>query len=147
MGALARDAVGWTGWPVRSRWAAPPPHDPEEVVAQFLAAVRPAVEQSAGGTSCAVAAVTMEAGQVDPRLTEVVDAALRSWVEELECQLRRAGATSEAAAALSMLTVTFLEGAHVLCRATGSVEPFDRGAAGVTAAVRGLVAAGTPPVD
>lgn len=136
---LAREAVVWTGRSVRERLASIDAEDPGAVVELFMAVVRPAVEQSALGASCAVAAVTVESGQVDPELTRAVGAALRSWVEELEHQLRRSGAPPHVAATLSVLMVAFLEGAHVLCRAAGSVEPFDRGRDGVVAAARALV--------
>lgn len=136
---LAREAVAWTGRSVRSRLAMIHATDPLDVIAQFLEAVRPAIEQSAGGKSCAVSAVTMESAQIDSALTEAVHIAFRSWVEELDRQLVRTGATSDAAATLSMLMVTFLEGAHVLCRAAGSVEPFDRSSPGIMAAGRSLL--------
>lgn len=135
---LAREAVAWTGRSVKSRLTAIDADDPQGVITQFLAVVRPAVEQSAGGCSCAVAAVTLESAQVDPELTEVVHIALHSWVEELDRQLLRTGATSQAATTLSMLMITFLEGAHVLCRAAGSMEAFDLGSLGVIAASRDL---------
>ncbi|MDT7592220.1 MAG: hypothetical protein QOH45_1751, partial [Pseudonocardiales bacterium] len=60
-------------------------------------------------------------------------------VDELDRHLRRTGASADAAAILSTLMITFLEGAHVLCRAEGKLEPFDTGAAGVTAAARALL--------
>ena len=136
---LTRDVVAWTGRSVQSRLASLQADDPRAVVAQFLAAVRPAVEQSASGVSCAVTAVTVESAQLDQDLTAVVQVALGSWVEELERQLRRTGAGEAAASTLSVLMVTFLEGAHVLCRAAGSAEPFDRGAVGVLAAADALL--------
>lgn len=137
-GELAREAVAWTGRSVQGRLAAIQGDDPRSVVIEFLAAVRPAVEQSAGGAGCAVAAMTVEAAQVDPQSTEVVQAALRSWVDELHRQLRAGGMPDGTAKTLSVLMVTFLEGAHVLCRAAGSADPFDVGAAGVLAATSAL---------
>lgn len=136
---LAREAVAWTGRSVQGRLAAIHADDPRLVVTEFLAATRPAIEQSAGGAGCAVAAVTVEAAQVDPQSTEVVQVALRSWVDELHRQLRASGMPDGGATTLSVLMVAFLEGAHVLCRAAGSAEPFDVGAAGVLAAAGALV--------
>lgn len=135
---LARDAVVWTGTSVLGRLAMITANSPEAVVTQFLASVRPAVEQSAGGASCAVAAVTVEAAQGDPELTAVVNEALQSWVAEMHRQLLAAGAEPQAAAAMSFLMVTFLEGAHVLCRAAGNLGPFDQGSSAVTAAAHAL---------
>lgn len=139
---LTRDVVAWTGHSVHSRLALIQADDPRAVVEQFLAAVRPAVEQSASGAGCAVAAATVESAQLDQDLTAVVQAALGSWVDELDRQLRRTGAGEAAAITLSVLMVTFLEGAHILCRAAGSAEPFDRGTVGVLAAADALLAAG-----
>lgn len=138
---LTRDVVAWTGRSVHSRLALIQADDPRTVVEQFLAAVRPAVEQSSSGAGCAVAAATVESAQLDEDLTAVVQAALASWVDELDRQLRRAGAAQAAARTLSVLLVTFLEGAHILCRAAGSAEPFDRGALGVLAAADALLSA------
>lgn len=139
---LAYEVVAWTGRSVQGRLAAIQAQDPQAVVTQFLVAVRPAIEQSAGGASCAVTAVTVESSQVSPELTRVVQDALRSWVDELDRQLRRTGATDGAARTMSVLMITFLEGAHVLCRAAGSAEPFDDAAGGVMAAARALL---SPP--
>jgi AcrR family transcriptional regulator len=136
---LAREAAAWTGRSVRVRLAALDADDPETVVTSFLAAVRPVVAESAAGSGCAVAAVTGECAQLDAELTAVSHGALRSWVDELDRHLRRTGASADAAAVLSTLMITFLEGTHVLCRAEGNLEPFDSGAAGVTAAARALL--------
>lgn len=136
---LARDVVAWTGRSVQGRLASIQADDARAVVTQFLEAVRPAVEQSAHGASCAVAAVTVESAQVSHDLTAVVQIALRSWVDELHRQLERTGAGEAAAKTLSMLMITFLEGAHILCRAAGTVEPFNVGAVGVLAATDALL--------
>ena len=139
---LARDAVAWTGESVRDRLALIDAEDAAGVVEEFLAAVRPQVEQSAGGVGCAVAAVTIESAQLDPDLTKVANTALTSWVTVVEARLRKAGAGDAAAAALSVLLVGFLEGSYVLCRAAGSVEPFDRGRIAISAAAEALLAPG-----
>lgn len=144
---LTRDVVAWTGRSVQSRLALIQADDPRAVVTQFLMAVRPAVEQSASGAGCAVAAVTVESAQLDEDLTAVVQAALGSWVDELDRQLLRVGAGEAAARTLSVLMVTFLEGAHILCRAAGSVEPFDRGAVGILVAADALMSSQEPHND
>lgn len=136
---LAREAVAWTGRSVAGRLAAIDADEPYAVVEQFLAAARVAVSQSAGGSSCAVAAVTVEAAQFDTLLTDGVHTALSSWVEELGRQLLRTGASEHAAATLSVLMITVMEGAHVLCRAAGSTEPFDRSSEGVLAAAKSIL--------
>ena len=136
---LAREIVAWSGRSVRDRLSRLSANKPQEVVTGFLAAVRPVVEQSANGTSCAVAAVTVEAAQYDPELTEAVRTALLSWVDALNQQLVQAGAKPRAAASVAMLMVTFLEGTHVLCRAVGTLEPFDLGSLGIEAAAKALL--------
>jgi cytosine/adenosine deaminase-related metal-dependent hydrolase len=40
-----------------------------------------------------------------------------------------AGASDDDASQLAALLIATLEGAHVLCRAAGSIEPFDAAAA------------------
>jgi len=135
---LVRDAVAWTGQRVAAEFASIEATDPNDVVAAFLIAVRPAVEMSAGGASCAVAAVTLEAAQLDPTLTATVQTALASWVDTLDRQLRRAGSSETAARTLSTLLIAFLEGSHVLCRAEGSTAPFENGAVGMRAAARAM---------
>lgn len=138
-GELIRDAVAWTGRSVQLRLASIQADDPRTVVRRFLTTVRPAVEQSSSGLGCAVAAVTVESAQLDQDLTTGVQAALSSWVDELDTQLRRTGAEDATARTLSMLMITFLEGTHILCRAAGSAEPFDRAAVGIVAAADALL--------
>ncbi len=142
---LTHDAVAWTGASVRERLSGIDGPSPLAVVQNFLTSVRPVVQQSAGGASCAVAAVTVEAAQIDPELTAVVSDALRSWVAQMERQLLETDADPEAAASMAVLMVTFLEGSHVLCRAAGTLEPFDQGSVGMVAAARGLF--GGPPLS
>ena len=126
---LAHDAVSWTGERVREHFAAIDAATPSAVVARFLAAVRPVAKGASAGVSCAVAAVTVESGQSDVALTQAVDAAFASWVLELESQLLSAGAEKRAARSVAVLLITFLEGTQILCRAAGSVRPFDDAAA------------------
>lgn len=136
---LAREAVAWTGRRIREEFASIDAEAPEAVVAEFLTMVRPVVKRAAAGVSCAVAVVTVESAQFDPDLTEAVDVALRSWVGELERRLLQAGATASQAHIAAMLLITFLEGTQVLCRAAGSITPFDEAAVGLTVAARALL--------
>ena len=110
-------------------------------------------EPAAGGAICAACAVRLP--HVAPLtvralkslrylLVSDLDSASRlrldsALTHELDRHLRRTGASTDAAAVLSTLMITFLEGTHVLCRAEGSLEPFDTGAAGVAAAARALL--------
>lgn len=119
---LARDAVAWTGRRVRAEFAAIDAQEADAVVAAFLALVRPVAARAAEGMSCAVAAVTVESAQLDPQLTDAVGDVLKSWVSELESQLRRTGASEAASRTVATLMITFLEGAQVLCRAAGNLS-------------------------
>jgi len=100
---------------------------PARVVAAFLAAVRPVLAGSAEGGGCAVAAATVDADDAGtPQLRRIADRAFGAWIGELAGHLTVAGMSPEEARDLATTLVTLLEGAHVLCRAAGSTEPFER---------------------
>lgn len=113
---------------VRAHLAGLPTTSPLAVVEAFLAAVRPVVEESARGSGCAVAAVTVELDGDSADLRSVAAAAFASWTGQLASLLAAAGMAPDDAGDLASLLVNLLEGAHVLCRAAGSPEPFDRAA-------------------
>ena len=145
---LTRAAVAWTGDRVRTNLEAVRGDDPSQVVTAFLEAIRPIVGQASAGTSCAVAAVVLEAGQRDARLTETAHLALRSWVEALDVRLVSAGAAPVVARQVSVLLITFLEGTQVLCRAAGDLTAFDDARAAVTALISAtLDRLDAPPPD
>jgi hypothetical protein len=75
-----------------------------------------------------VAAVVTESPPGDPLQANAREV-LEGWQAALVAHLMRAGTDRERAEELSTLLLTTLEGAHVLCRAAGNVEPFDRAAA------------------
>lgn len=104
------------------------------VVDGFLAFVRPVVLESAQGSGCAVAAVATEVDAGSP-LQAASGTAFTSWQSALAGRLTVAGATPERAAELAALLVITLEGAHVLCRAEGSIAPFDAAVAALRAAL------------
>lgn len=137
---LAAEAVLWTGERVRSNLSQVDSTSAEDLVADFLAMIRPIVAHAAVGTSCAVAAVTIESAQSDPELTRVVSDALRSWVDVLQKQLVLSGVSQARSHRAAVFMVIFLEGAQVLCRATGDMSFFDEGAVGIIAAIGGPAA-------
>ena len=57
---LAAEVVAWTGARIRATFAQLEAQDPAGLVQAFLGAVRPAVQRSAEGASCTVAAVVVE---------------------------------------------------------------------------------------
>ena len=132
---LTRAAVSWTGDRVRANIEAVRGDSPSQVVTAFLEAIRPVVDQASDGTSCAVAAVVLEAGQRDSSLTETAQAALRSWIDTLDARLVSAGAAPVAAGQVSVLLITFLEGTQVLCRAAGDLTAFDDASSAIAALI------------
>ncbi|WP_327000106.1 hypothetical protein OHA72_33880 [Dactylosporangium sp. NBC_01737] len=101
--------------------------DARQVVEDFLALVRPVVIESSAGSGCAVAAVAVGCDAATDQVPhEASAAAFASWVGALTDRLASAGLPDADAADLATTLITLLEGAHVLCRAAASVEPFDR---------------------
>jgi AcrR family transcriptional regulator len=127
---LVAEAAAQNGHDVRAHLRALPGSTPQAVVQVFLSTVRPVVEASAAGGGCAVAAVTVGAGE-DPEsdvLRQVATTAFTSWIGRLADRLSATGLESTEATDLATTLITLLEGAHVLCRATGTLEPFDQAA-------------------
>jgi len=125
---LVEDAVALTGARVADALSALPSVENEaEVVDAFLELVRPVVVESAAGAGCAVAAVVNESHPGDP-LQMVSREVLDSWRTSLATHLRLAGTSRRRADQVATLLLATLEGAHVLCRAAGDIEPFDRAA-------------------
>ena len=141
---LAAEAVAWSGARIRASFAQLEAEDPAGVVQAFLGAVRPAVQRSAEGASCAVAAVVVEVSPSGSQPSRAAEHALDSWVDVLAGRLEVAGMGEADRTALATLLVTFLEGAHVLCRAAGSLEPFERGARALTSTVDAAARAPAP---
>ncbi|MEZ0067417.1 TetR/AcrR family transcriptional repressor of lmrAB and yxaGH operons [Streptacidiphilus sp. MAP12-20] len=127
---LVAEAAARNGLDVRDRLDALPTDSPQAVVEAFLALVRPVVAASASGGGCAVAAVTVASGESaeNTALREVAATAFVSWTEALTTRLTLAGLAPSEAADLATTLLTLLEGAHVLCRASGSLAPFDQAA-------------------
>ena len=61
--------------------------------------------------------------------------AITMWVGVLKERLHAGGIDETEAADLGSLLVTTLEGAHVLARAEGSIDPFDQAARALSALV------------
>lgn len=143
---LVAEAAARNGADVRGHLAALPAGDPLEVVDAFLSTIRPVLAASATGGGCAVAAVTV--GDLDERsertgpggedgsLREVAAAAFTTWATTLARRLTDAGLPAPDADDLATTLITLLEGAHVLCRAAGSLDPYDRTVRTVTDLVR-----------
>ena len=131
---LVAEAATRNGHDVRDFLGSLPADSPAVVVRAFLDAVRPVVQASAAGGGCAVAAVAVGTDAVssageeqDGRtLQQVAAIAFTSWIDQLAERLTTAGMAPGAAADLAATLITLLEGAHVLCRAAGSIQPFEQ---------------------
>jgi TetR/AcrR family transcriptional regulator, lmrAB and yxaGH operons repressor len=130
---LVAEAAARNGQDVRIHLAGLPADSPQAVVRAFLAAVRPAVEASAAGGGCAVAAITVGADADNDGLRQVAADALASWADQLAELLTSSGLASGEAADLAAMLIALLQGAHVMCRAAGTLQPFDQAARAVTA--------------
>jgi TetR/AcrR family transcriptional repressor of lmrAB and yxaGH operons len=126
---LVAEAADRYGRRIRDRLADLPDESPRSVVEAFFTAVRPLMRAAALGDGCAVAAVTVDAGlghEQQQRLFTIASAAYGSWAGQLAERLTSAGLADARARDLATTLVALLEGAEVLCRATGNLEPFDR---------------------
>jgi TetR/AcrR family transcriptional repressor of lmrAB and yxaGH operons len=132
---IVAEAAALNGQQVRARLAALPADSPLTVVQAFLDVVRPAVQASTAGGGCAVAAVTVHAGADDDNeaLRQVATTAFDAWTDQLAERLTTAGLTPGEAADLAAMLITLLEGAHVMCRAAGTLQPFEHAVRAATA--------------
>lgn len=132
---LVTEAAVRNGAEVRARLAGLPGATPIEVVDAFLALIRPVVAESTGGSGCAVAAVALGGDGGGP-LEQIAAGAFSSWIATLAERLTAAGLAAGEADGLATTLITVLEGAHVLCRAAGSLEPYERAARTIAGLVR-----------
>ncbi|MGW2374547.1 TetR/AcrR family transcriptional regulator [Kitasatospora sp. NPDC001683] len=124
---LVAEAAERNGCEVRARLAALPADSPQGVVAAFLELVRPVLAASAAGGGCAVAALTVGVGSGgdDMTLRQIASTAFTAWGDQLAERLTAAGLDPDAARDLATTLIALLQGAHVLCRAAGDLEPFE----------------------
>jgi AcrR family transcriptional regulator len=127
---IIAEAAALNGRDVRAHLAALPADGPLAVVRAFLELARPVVEASAAGGGCAVAAITVHAGADadNDALRQVAETALASWSGQLAERLTTVGLAPGEAADLAAMLLALLQGAHVLCRAAGTLQPFDEAA-------------------
>ncbi|MEP6478992.1 MAG: TetR/AcrR family transcriptional regulator [Rhodoglobus sp.] len=132
---LALEAAELNGQEVLHHLSALSGDSPRDVAEKFVEAIRPVVAESASGSGCAVAAVTVGSQGNDRELRAVANQAFTAWASQLGSALTTAGMEQAPANSLATLFVTVLEGAHVLCRAAESVEPFEASARSLLALV------------
>jgi AcrR family transcriptional regulator len=139
---LVIEAVTRNAGEVRDRLAELPHGPPRLVVDEFMSLIRSVVEQSTEGSGCATAAAAMSASDQRDHasIQHSAAAAITSWIDVLRERFHAGGIDQPEAADLASLLVTTLEGAHVLARAQGRIDPFDA----TTRALRDLVASRYP---
>lgn len=135
---LVTEAAARNGAEVMAQLAALPGATPGEVVDAFLAAIRPVVAESTTGSGCAVAAVALGGDGDHGPLEQIASTAFGSWIAALAERLSAVGLPAAEATDLAATLITVLEGAHVLCRAAGSLEPYEQAAR----TIAGLVGTG-----
>jgi TetR/AcrR family transcriptional regulator, lmrAB and yxaGH operons repressor len=123
---LVAEAAARNGADVHAAFAALRGGSPRSVVDAFLATVRPVIEESTTGCGCAVAAVAVGRDGGTGQLRQVAASVFAMWEEALANRLVTAGMDTADAAALATTLVALLQGAQVLCRAAGNIEPFER---------------------
>ncbi|MFE0583261.1 TetR/AcrR family transcriptional regulator [Streptomyces sp. NPDC058874] len=134
---LAAEAALQHGREVRAGLSELRAADPEGVALAFVEFARPVVRAAARGAGCAVAAVTVPADEDGGALCRAAAETFTSWTDQLVRNLGEAGLPAADAQEKAALLIALLEGAQVLCRASGSTEPFER----AVRAVRPLFAA------
>lgn len=123
---LVREAVemsgGWVGDAIAHLDES---GDPIATLHAFLGVWADILRASDFRAGCPVVAVSVEANDDEPEVTEAAAAAFRRWTRELAAGLERSGMEAEGARRMATFTVAAIEGAVVLCRAERSTQPLD----------------------
>jgi len=98
---------------------------PGDVLEYFIAMWRHVVVSSLPRRGGAVAGVALDTPHDEADVMHAVNAAFRSWSEQLAEQLVAAGVPAARARAIALTTLAGMEGALILCRAEGGVAPLD----------------------
>lgn len=125
---LVAEAAERNGKDVLAHLAGLPATTPRQVVEAFLAQIRPVVAAASQGSGCAIAAITVRLDDDSEDLCRVAATAFASWTAQLADSLTAAGLPPARAGEVASLMIAMLEGAQVVCRATGDLAPFDRAA-------------------
>jgi TetR/AcrR family transcriptional repressor of lmrAB and yxaGH operons len=131
---LARDAIRWTSDRVLAYQSAVTPTSATEVLERFIGMWRQVVVTSGGRSGCVVAGVAVDTTREtnsgdDEGLITVVRDTFRSWIALLASQLEAVGIAADQANAIAQATLAGMEGALILCRAEGDVQPLETVAA------------------
>jgi TetR/AcrR family transcriptional repressor of lmrAB and yxaGH operons len=96
---------------------------PEGVLTHFLSLFHHVVVTSNARAGCTIAGVTIDVANDEDDLLAVAKDAFASWESLLSEQLTQVGVEEAKARAIAVTTIASVEGALILCRADGSVEP------------------------
>ncbi len=121
---LATEAVRWTSDRVVAFLRAGTEQTPAAVLKRFMQLWRQVIVTSDAASGCVVAGVALDTGAHDG-LMEVARDSFRSWETALADQLERTGLSRQRAEAIALTTLAGMEGALILCRAEGNVQPLD----------------------
>jgi TetR/AcrR family transcriptional repressor of lmrAB and yxaGH operons len=121
---LATEAVRWTSDRVVAYLRAGTEATPAAVLGRFIQLWRQVIVTSNAGSGCVVAGVALDTGARD-ELMDVARESFRAWEAALADQLERTGLPRPRAKGIALATLAGMEGALILCRAEGSVQPLD----------------------
>jgi TetR/AcrR family transcriptional repressor of lmrAB and yxaGH operons len=121
---LATEAIRWTSDRVVAYLRAGTESTPDAVLSRFIRLWRQVVVTSNASSGCVVAGVALDTGAEDG-LMDVARETFRSWEAVLAEQLEQAGLPARRARGIAVATLAGMEGALILCRAEGNVQPLD----------------------
>ncbi|MCU1364336.1 MAG: TetR-family transcriptional regulator [Acidimicrobiaceae bacterium] len=114
---------------------------PLEVLDHFVSLWRAVVVSTKATRGCAIAGVAVDGPDEGVDLMRKARDIFRSWASLLAEQLRAVGLASDDAHDVARTSLATMEGALILCRVEGNVEPLDVAAK----QLRSLVTARRPP--
>jgi len=137
-GQLVAQAVAFAGEGVLERLESLRGRPAEEVASAFFGMWRQLLIHGDFRIGCSAAAVTVATDA--PDLLAAAADVFRAWTAQLAGLLVAGGVTEGSGPATATLLLSGAEGAVLLSRAQGEIEPFDQTADALVAHVRGLVA-------
>lgn len=124
---LAEETIRWAGASIGALVdASADQGDPVRMLREFLALWRAGLERSNFGAGCPVVAAAIAGESEIPGLAAVAGEQFERWEASFARALRDAGVPRARAARLATLAIASIEGAIVLCRASGDIGPLDR---------------------
>ncbi|MCI4336213.1 MAG: TetR/AcrR family transcriptional regulator [Thermoplasmata archaeon] len=133
---LAGEAMRWTQEQVLAYQRGCRSTTASGVLDHFVDLFRQSMVSSKCRAGCPVAGVLVDTYSQEDGLMRIGRESFRAWISLLTDQLRGAGISPRASRSLAITTLASVEGALILCRAEGGVEPLDR----VNAELRALAA-------